>query len=102
MVRFSSKANETDFNPRRAALTANCVESDDLPVPGAPTISVLVPRSSPPHVLSPLLRPAYADTLLDDASGAPARDPADPPSPLRLLLMFIVVLIAIWYLASLG
>ena len=40
--------NRAAFWPRAAAAATNCAASDDLPVPAAPTISVLVPRSMPP------------------------------------------------------
>ena len=44
----SSKMNMAARWPRAAAAAANCAASVDLPVPAAPTISVLVPSSSPP------------------------------------------------------
>ena len=45
---LSSKMNNAARWPRPAAAAANCAASVDLPVPAAPTISVLVPSSMPP------------------------------------------------------
>ena len=44
----SSNMNIAVFSPRSAAAVANWAARVDLPVPAAPTTSVLVPRSMPP------------------------------------------------------
>ena len=45
---LSSKMKNAAHSPRCAAAIANCAARLDLPVPGAPTSSVLVPFSMPP------------------------------------------------------
>ena len=62
VVGLSSKTNSAARWPRSAAAVANWAASVDLPVPAAPTISVLVPSSRPP--------PSSASSA-GDAAGQP-------------------------------
>ena len=47
-VEGRSKMNKAELWPRTAAASTNFAASEDFPVPAAPTMSVLVPRSMPP------------------------------------------------------